>query len=190
MGDYAPFFSFFVASITIAISLRFYFSLKVTRVFGPFAKLIKLNASDLAQWLLFVFVLLLATSNYFSILLHQNEACSGLYSCVKGLIESGAGRTDFSKTDDNWSANLSLMVVAYILAAVLMNMVIAKMNSNYLEVRRKGALQYYKELFDLRYLYKLEKRYGFLVALEHPFSLFLLPTLCVVKCLERRRKKN
>ena len=82
-----------------------------------------------------------------------------------------------------------MMAVAYILAAVLMNMVIAKMNSTYQEVRRKGTLLYYKELFDLRYLYKLDNRYGYLVALEHPFSLFLLPTLCILKCLERRRNK-
>ena len=81
------------------------------------------------------------------------------------------------------------MAVADILAAVLTNMVIAKMNSTYQEVRRKGTLLYYKELFDLRYLYKLDNRYGYLVALEHPFSLLLLPTLCILKCLERRRKK-
>ena len=43
------------------------------------------------------------------------------------------------------------MAVAYILAAVLMNMVIAKMNSTYKEVIRKGTLEYYKELFNLRY---------------------------------------
>ena len=144
------FFSFFVAFITIVISMRFYFSLKATRIFGPFTKLIKLNAIALAQWLTFMLLLLLVATNYFSVLLHQNQACSGLYSCLKGLIESTVGRTDFSKADNNWSANLSIMISAYILAAILTNMVIAKMNSTYQEVRRKGTLHYYKDLFDLR----------------------------------------
>ena len=44
-------------------------------------------------------------------------------------------------------------------------MVIAKMNSTYQEVRRNGTLQYYKELFDLRYQFKLDSEYGYLVAL-------------------------
>lgn len=44
------------------------------------------------------------------------------------------------------------MIAASILAAVLMNMVIGKMNSTYKEVIRKGSLEYYKELFNLRYL--------------------------------------
>lgn len=57
------------------------------------------------------------------------------------------------------------MIMGYLLAAVLMNMVIAKMNSTYQEVRRNGTLQYYKELFDLRYQFKLDSEYGYLVAL-------------------------
>ena len=102
---------------------------------------------------------------------------------MKGLIEETVGRTDFEKNDNNWSANIAMMVMAYILAGVLANMVIAKMNSTYVEVQKKGTLQYYKELFDLRHLYKLDPEYGYIVALEHPFSLFLFPTLCIVKCL-------
>ena len=70
-----------------------------------------------------------------------------------------------------------------------MNMVIAKINTNYKEVTRKGTLYYYKDIFDQGYLYSLDPKYGFLVALEHPLSAFLAPTLCIVKCLERRRKR-
>ena len=169
--------------LTAPISLRFYFSLKATRQFGPFTKLIRLNAFALSQWVLFMLLILLIGSNFFSILLSENNACSGLYSCMKGLIEETVGRTDFEKNDDNWSANIAMMVMAYILAGVLANMVIAKMNSTYVEVQKKGTLQYYKELFDLRHLYKLDPEYGYLVALEHPFSVFLLPTLCIVRCL-------
>ena len=181
--------SFMVILMTSLISFRFYFSLKATRLFGPFTKLIKLNAFALSHWLFFTLLILLIGSNFFSILLSENSSCSGLYSCMRGLIEATVGKTDFEKNDGNWSANIALMAVAYILAALLTNMVVAKMNSTYLEVQRKGTLQYYKELFDLRYLYKLDPEYGYLVALEHPFSLFILPTLCIVKCLERRRKR-
>ena len=147
------------------ISFRFYFSLKATRIFGPFTKLIKLNAIALSRWLLFMLFILVIVSNFFDILLAENKSCSGLYSCMKGLIEATVGKTDFEKNDNNWSANIALIGVAYILAAVLMNMVIAKMNSTYDEVQRKGTLQYYKELFDLRYIYKLDPEYGHLVAL-------------------------
>ena len=92
--------------------------------------------------------------------------------------------------DGNWAANLALACFAVILAAILVNMVIAKINHTYAEVVRKGTLFYYKELFDLRYLYKRDPRYGYLASLEHPLSIVLLPTLCVVKCLERRKKKR
>ena len=53
---------------------------------------------------------------------------------MKALIEETVGKTDFEKNDDNWSANIAMMAMAYILAAVLTNMVIAKMNSTYVEV--------------------------------------------------------
>ena len=69
-------------------------------------------------------------------------------------------------------------------------MVIAKINSIYTDVVRKGTLFYYKELFDLRYIYRLDPRYGYLASLEHPFSLLLVPTLCIVKCIERRAKRQ
>ena len=65
-------------------------------------------------------------------------------------------------------------------------MVIAKINGTYQEVVRKGTLYYYKDLFDQRPLYSLDSKYGFLVALEHPLSALLSPTLCIVKYLERR----
>ena len=130
------FLSFFIITVSILLSFRFYFSLKATRVFGPFTKLIKLNAVALSQWLLFMLLLLLIASSFFYTLLSQNNACSGLYSCSKGLIEATVGRTDFTKNDNNWSAHIALMAVSYVLAAVLTNMVVAKMNSAYVEVQR------------------------------------------------------
>lgn len=68
-----------------------------------------------------------------------------------------------------------------VLSGVLMNMVIAKINASYKEVSRRGTLYYYKELFDLRYIYKLDTEYGFLSSVEHPFSLLLAPLLCCLK---------
>ena len=65
---------------------------------------------------------------------------------------------------NNWAANLSFAAFTIILAAVLVNMVIAKINSTYSEISKKGTLFYYKDLFDLRFLYKLDSKYGFLSA--------------------------
>lgn len=42
----------------------------------------------------------------------------------------------------------------------------------------------------MRYLYQLDLHYGYLASLEHPLSILLLPTLCIVKCLERRKKRE
>lgn len=107
---------------------------------------------------------------------------------MKVLIEAGVGAARFHHLGGSWPAYISLMALAVILAAILMNMVIAKINSNYQEVSRRGTLHYYRELFELRYLYKLDPKYGYLVTLEHPFSLAILPTLCILKCFERKRK--
>ena len=67
-----------------------------------------------------------------------------------------------------------------ILGAVFVNMVIAKINSSYNEVSRKGKLYYYKDIFDLRYHYKLDPKYGFLMTLDQYFSFLLLPFICVI----------
>ena len=71
-----------------------------------------------------------------------------------------------------------------------MNMVIAKINGTFQEVVREGTLHYYRDLFDQRYLFTFDSKYGYLVALEHPLSAYLLPTLCYLKCLERRKKRR
>ena len=95
MRTNADILSFMVNAMTSLISFRFYFSLKATRLFGPFTKLIKLNALALSQWLLFMLLILFIGSNFFSILLSENSACTGLYSCVQGLIEASVGNTNF-----------------------------------------------------------------------------------------------
>ena len=92
--------------------------------------------------------------------------------------------------DGKWAANISFAIFTYILGVVLLNMVVARINSIYSTILRKGLLFYYKELFDLRYLYQLDPHYGYLASLEHPFSIILLPTLCIVKCLERRKRRE
>ena len=43
---------YFLGFIMISVSFRFYFSLKPTRVYGPFTKLIKINAVSLILWVL------------------------------------------------------------------------------------------------------------------------------------------
>ena len=60
---------YFLGFLTIAMSSRFYFALKATRVFGPFTKLIKLNAVSLLPWLLVTgLVLLFSTTCLFLLL--------------------------------------------------------------------------------------------------------------------------
>ena len=66
------------------------------------------------------------------------------------------GRVRFTGLAEDWTANIIYMVLTVILSAVLMGMVLAKMNSNYTEVVRQGYLFYYQDLFNLRFLYKLD----------------------------------
>ena len=145
-------------------NLRFFFSLKVTRLFGPFTKLIKLNAKSLSVWLVGTSLIILTVSLSFSTLLSQRESgCSGTYSTLKILIEATVGRVVFQSNHP--AAHLCLGAFTLLSGGILMNMVIAKINTNYKEVTRKGTLHYYKDLFDQRYLYSLDPQYGFLVAL-------------------------
>ena len=56
----------------LSFLLKFFFSLKVTRLFGPFTKLIKLSARSLLTWLVFSSLLLFVGGFYFSTLLSQS----------------------------------------------------------------------------------------------------------------------
>ena len=159
-------------------------------MFGPFTKVIKLNAANLMVWLLFTSLLVLLSSNYLTILLSEESGCVGVFECAKPLMEGAVGRALFDKMAGNWAAILSYSCFTIVLAAVLMNMVVAQMNSTYTKVSKQSTLHYYKDLFDLRYIYKLDPKYGYLAALEHPFVIFLLPSLCVVKCIERRSRRE
>ena len=169
--------------------LRLFFSFKVTRAFGPFTMLLKLSSLSLVIWIVLTFVIILVMGNFLSILLHQNSACSGVFSCSGVVFEGGIGRVVFSYLGGNWVAHLSLAGFVTVLGIVIMNMVIARINSAYTEISRRGTLYYYKDLFDLRYNYKLDSKYGYLAALEHPFSVLLLPTLCCVRRLENKRRR-
>ena len=57
------------------------------------------------------------------------------------------GRVRFQLLANNWAANISFGAFSIILAAVLVNMVVAKINANYTRIQRKGTLFYYKDLF-------------------------------------------
>ena len=106
---------------------------------------------------------------------------------MKVLIEGSVGAVRFDHLGSEWTGFLLFGAITLILAAVLTNVIIAKINASYSEVSLKGTLYYYKDLFELRYLYKMDDKYGFLIAAEHPFSLLVYPSLCCMLCLERRR---
>lgn len=89
-----PYFSGF---IMISISFRFYFSLKATRIFGPFTRLIKINAVSLIPWVIVTGMLILLSGSSLHILLaEQSLTCSSVYSCLKVVIEGGVGAVRFN----------------------------------------------------------------------------------------------
>ena len=83
--------AYFMGLYLAAILLRFFFSLKITRVFGPFSKLISINFFSLLTWALFTFSLILLMDNSLSTLLQEDQACDSLSSCGKVLIEEWWG---------------------------------------------------------------------------------------------------
>ena len=148
---------YLIGMIVITAAMRVYFALKVTRLFGPFTKLIKFNAVNLVVWLIFMMIFLVVGSFYFMVLTDPegDDGCQGLYGCMLVLIEAAVGKVAFRKMGSSWAGYLSLAAASIVLATVLVNMVIAKMNATYTDVVRKGTLHYYKELFNLRYAYQL-----------------------------------
>ena len=62
----APYFN---GTFLILAILRFFFSLKATRLFGPFTKIVQLNAGGLLVWVLFSSLLIVLAGNYLTILL-------------------------------------------------------------------------------------------------------------------------
>ena len=88
---------YFLGFIMISVSFRFYFSLKPTRVFGPFTKLIKINAVSLILWVLVTSgFILLSGSCLYILLAEQPETCSSVFSCMKVVIEGGVGAVRFT----------------------------------------------------------------------------------------------
>ena len=63
---------------------------------------------------------------------------------------------------------------------------IALINSVYKKVSSNATFLYYQGLFDLRYQYKFDQEYGYLVALPYPLSLLIIPTIPIAMCLKRR----
>lgn len=78
---------------------------------------------------------------------------------------------------------------------LFLSMLIAQMTNTYNSIVRRGQLFYYKDIFDMRYYYNLDERYGALIALDFPFSVLMVFYLVPLLILESteiarvRRKK-
>ena len=130
------------------VFLRFFFSLRITRLFGPFVKLVELSFASLILWTLFTVLFILLMSIYLSVLLSEDQGCDGLKQCGIHLLEAMIGKVRFQLLANNWAANISYGGFSIILGAVLVNMVVAKINANYTSIVKRGSLFYYKELFN------------------------------------------
>ena len=171
----------------ILISLRFVVSLKATRIFGPFIKFLKISTVALLSWFALAIIIEAVSSFFLITLLAPYEGCS-FYSCLKIIAASSVGVVGFHRMQDRREAELSLATLSILLNVIVVGIVIAKINFSYKEIVRRGKLFYYKDLFEARYRYKPHPQFGFLAALQFPFGSALLPLLCVVRSLERKRK--
>ena len=83
----------------------------------------------------------------------ETNACGTPIICLHSLIEAAVGAVRFSGVARTSEGSLALSAAAILLGAVLVNMVVAQINSTYNHVSKRGVLYYYKDLLDLRYLY-------------------------------------
>ena len=79
----------------ILISIRFFVSMKATRLFGPFIKLLKISALALLSWLTLAILIVSGTSFFFQTLLAPYDGCSSFYSCLKIVIAANVGMPRF-----------------------------------------------------------------------------------------------
>ena len=73
---------------------------------------------------------------------------------------------------------------------IFLSILIAQMSHNYNDVNQNSELFYFKGIFDLRYFYNIDDRFGILVMFDFPLSilnaLFLIPII-VFELKERYR---
>ena len=159
---------------------------------GPFIKIFKMNAQNLLIWLILFILVLLSATNLLLIISaekpHLNDSCTEYYECFKILLEGSVGEVNFSGFD-TWDGYLLYMSFIIILMVLFFSMLIAMMTTTFNTVAEQGDLHYFKEIFDLRYSYKIDSKYGILGSLEYPFSvlliLYLIPmTIC--EALDKR----
>ena len=180
---------YFLGPIMMGVVFRFFFALKATRAYGPFTKVIKITLAVIFPWILGAMLLLFLTGYVlFTLMSEEIHACHSSYSCFLAVGEASIGNVFFRKVARTFTGSLTLAGGSIVLGVVVINMCIAKVTSIYQFVSTRGTLYYYKDLIDLRYLYKTDSKYGFLVALEHPFSLFFLPFIYIIRRL--RKFKN
>ena len=72
IGGYHVVQPYFIGLQMAMIMLRFFFSLKITRAFGPFIKIIGLSFFNILVWSLFTLICIVIMANFLSILLSQN----------------------------------------------------------------------------------------------------------------------
>lgn len=89
------------------------------------------------------------------------------------------GEVNFDAMQNLFSAQLFYSVFVIIFMVLFLSMLIAQMTNTYNSIVRRGQLFYYKDIFDFRYYYNLDDRYGALIALDFPLSalmfLYLIP---------------
>ena len=179
----------------VAMWMRFFFSLKVTRLFGPFIKVIKINALRLVKWIIVYVCSMLAATNFLLIILSQkslnsDSGCGAYIDCFKLLLEGSVGEVNFNDMLTFKTAELFYAIFVIIFMVLFLSMLIAMMTNTFNEVVRTGELHYYKEIFDLRYLFQLDRKYSSLVSLEYPFSVIFVFYLIFLQIYEMREKRN
>ena len=152
----------------IALWTKFFFALKVNSTLGPFIKIFKMNAKQLLIWLILFIIVLLSATNLLLIISSEKpyltESCSEYYECFKILLEGSVGEVNFNGFD-SWEAYLLYMSFIIIFMVLLFSMLIAMMTNTFNTVAEQGDLHYFKEIFDLRYSYKVDRKYGILGSL-------------------------
>ncbi len=154
--------------------IRFFFHLKGVSFFGPFIKIISMNCWHLLSWLFSFIITILVSTQFLITLLSQKltseDGCANFKQCLFLLVEGSLGEVNFSAMAQDVAAEFSYSALVIIFMVLFMSVLIAQMTNTYKNIVKRGVLFYEKEIFDLRYYYYLDDRFGALVVLDFPVS--------------------
>ena len=173
-------FDIVTAIILLFNVLRIFFTLRVSHIFGPLIKMIKLMIESSLTFLFFYFMNLWTFAVIAEIMLFSFYEKSKFISTTESfftLFEASLGNFDFeylneTQSHDNYWVRRIFMVFFLLLNMILlMNFLIAILSNVYSIYVSKSSSLYMVEIVKLKNIFANDETYGCLISAPNPISL-------------------